>query len=94
MALLEDMFKGNVMTGLAVGVGAAVLAPVLVPAIGGALRPVAKEVIKLGLMVYDKGREAAANVGEMTEDIAAEARSEMAHRTSAASPPATEGATG
>ena len=84
MALLEDMFKGNMVTGLAVGVGAAVLGPVLVPALGSALRPLAKGVIKAGLVVYDRGREAAAGLGEMTEDLAAEARAEMGARQEAA----------
>ena len=84
MALLEDVFKGNLVTGLAVGVGAAVLGPVLVPALAGALRPVAKGVIKAGLTVYDRGREAAANLGEMTEDLAAEVRSEMEAEQAAA----------
>jgi len=92
MALLEDMFKGSVGTGLAVGIGAAVLAPVVIPAIGGLLRPVAKNVIKAGLIAYDKGREAAASLGEMTGDLAAEARSEMQAREAAAQPQAPGGA--
>ena len=42
MALLEDVFKGgNVVTGLAVGLGAAVIAPMVVPV----LRPLAKSVL-------------------------------------------------
>ena len=96
MALLEDVFKGNFVTGLAVGIGAAVLGPVLVPALGGALRPVAKGVIKAGLMAYDKGREAAASLSEMTEDLAAEVRSEMEaqHTAAAADVPKAEAATG
>jgi hypothetical protein len=38
MALLDDVFKGNVLTGLALGLGAALLAPT----IGQMLRPAVK----------------------------------------------------
>ena len=75
MALLEDVFKGgSILTGLAVGIGAAVVVPVIIPA----LRPIAKSVIKAGLMAYDQGRVALAELNEHTGDIVAEARSELA----------------
>ena len=75
MAFLEDMFKGgNIVAGLAIGVGAVVLAPVVIPA----LRPIAKSVIKVGLIAYDQGRVALADVNEHTGDIMAEARAELA----------------
>jgi hypothetical protein len=74
MSFVEDMFKGgNVMTGLAVGLGAAVVAPVVVPV----LRPLVKSVIKAGLIAYDEGRTALAELNERTGDIVGEARSEM-----------------
>lgn len=38
MALLEDMFKGNAVTGVAVGLAAIVLGPTLLPAVGRVLR--------------------------------------------------------
>jgi hypothetical protein len=76
MALLEDLFKGgNIVTGLAIGIGAAVLAPAVAPA----LRPLAKSVIKAGLVAYDQGRAMLAELNEMTGDIVAEARNEIAH---------------
>ena len=81
MALLEDMFKGGgIVTGLAVGIGAAVVAPVVVPA----LRPLAKSIIKAGLIAYDQGKVAFAEVAEKTEDIMAEARSELAEAAKSA----------
>jgi hypothetical protein len=74
MALFEDMFKGgNIVTGLAVGVGAVVLAPAVVPV----LRPLAKSLIKAGLVAYDQGRVALAELNERTADILAEARAEL-----------------
>jgi hypothetical protein len=88
------MMKGNVGTGLAVGIGAALLAPVVLPALGGLLRPVAKGVIKAGLIVYDRGREATASLSEMTGDLAAEARAEMHAREAGAQPQTAGGASG
>ena len=85
MAVLEDVFKGgNIVTGLALAVGAAVLAPVVLPAVSGLLRPAAKAAIKGGILVYDRGRQAVAELGEMTSDIAAEARADMGHAREAA----------
>ncbi len=71
---VEDVFKGgNIVTGLAVGVGVAVLAPVVKPL----LRPASKALIKAGLEVYDQCKVAAAELGERTTDVVAEARAEM-----------------
>ena len=74
MALLEDAFKGGgIMMAIAAGVGAALLAPVVIPA----LRPIAKSILKAGLIAYDQGRVALAELNEQTGDILAEARSEL-----------------
>jgi Protein of unknown function (DUF5132) len=75
MALLEDAFKGGgIMMAIGAGVGAALLAPVVIPA----LRPVVKSVLKAGLLAYDQGRVALAELNEQTGDILAEARAELA----------------
>jgi hypothetical protein len=76
MALLEDMFKGGAVTvtGLAVGVGALLLAPSVLPAIGQVLRPATKAVIKGGLVLY---RETVSEIGEVASDLFAEARAEL-----------------
>ena len=76
MALLEDMFKGNALTGVAVGAAALFLGPTVLPTIGRALRPVAKTMIKGGIMLY---RETVAGIGELTTDLVAEAKSELEH---------------
>ena len=65
MALLEDMFKGNLATGLAIGLGTMVLAPTVMPAIGRVLRPAAKAAIKGGMIVY---RETVADIKELTSE--------------------------
>jgi hypothetical protein len=78
MALFNGLFKSNIVTGLAVGIGAAVLGPVVVPAVARAAKPVAKAAIKGGLMLYVRGRETLAELGEVAEDVYAEATSEFA----------------
>ncbi|HYZ21295.1 MAG TPA: DUF5132 domain-containing protein [Rhodopila sp.] len=82
---LEDIFKGgNLVTGLAIGVGSAIVAPVVVPALGGLLRPAAKAVVKGGIVAYDWGRQAVAQVGEAASDMVAEARVGTQHAGEAA----------
>ncbi len=89
MALFEDMFKGgNIVTGLAVGIGTAVLIPAVAPALGSALRPAAKAAIKGGILAYDRGRQAMAQLGEFASDMAAEARADAHHAEAAAAEPA------
>jgi predicted metal-dependent phosphotriesterase family hydrolase len=74
MAGLEDVFKnGNLGTGLAVVVGAAVLSPIVLPL----LRPVAKTMIKAGIVAFDQGRAAFAELSERAGDMVAEVRHEM-----------------
>lgn len=75
MAVFEDMFKGGGMPGLAIGIGAAMLAPVLLPAVGKAMRPLAKAVIKTGISAY---RETTAQISAATSSIVEEARGELA----------------
>lgn len=75
MALFDGGFK--IGTGLLVGVGAILLAPVVIPAAAAVIRPVAKAAIKGGFVLYQKGREAIAETVEMFEDIAAEAKAEL-----------------
>ncbi|MBI5251743.1 MAG: DUF5132 domain-containing protein [Desulfomonile tiedjei] len=82
MAILDYMPKIDVWTGAAIGVGLLV-APVLIPMIATAARPVLKTVIKGGFMAYEKSREMVAEAVEMVEDLAAEARSEALAEMSA-----------
>jgi hypothetical protein len=77
MAIIEDIFEGNIGTGLAVGAGV-VLLPVVMPLITGIGRPLVKSVIKGGIVVYDTAREYLAEAGEYMSDITAEARAELA----------------
>jgi hypothetical protein len=74
MALIEDMFKTNAVTGVAIGAAALVLGPTLFPAIGRVLRPAAKTVIKGGLVLY---RETVGAIGDLTTDLVEEAKREL-----------------
>lgn len=77
MALFENGFPGNAVGGLAIGVGAWLLAPVIVPVLATVARPAAKAAIKGGMLLYEKGKELAAGTGEMMEDLMAEVRTEL-----------------
>jgi Protein of unknown function (DUF5132) len=78
MALMGNGLKGNIMTGLAIGIGAAILAPVVIPAVAAMAKPLTKAAIKGGVLLYERGKEVVAEAGEMMEDLMAEAKAEIA----------------
>lgn len=80
MALFEDLMKGE---GLGLGLGVAVVATLAAPVVLPLMRPLAKGVIKAGLLAYDQGRVALAELNERTGDIVGEARAEIAERAEA-----------
>jgi hypothetical protein len=90
MAMLDDIFQGNVLTAVAVGLGAVLLAPLA----GPVLRPATRAVIKGGILAY----QGLAELGEAMGDMVAEAQAELAfHRaaeTEAAATPARTGRRG
>lgn len=71
---LGDRMEGKGWLGWTIG--AVVLAPVVVPAISKALRPVAKEGIKGFLALSEKAREMLAETSEQMQDLVAEAKAE------------------
>ena len=76
MAISDMIPKNSLWTGIAVGAGLLV-APVVIPAVAGAVRPLLKAVIKGGYMLFEKGREMVAEVTELTEDLFEEAKAEV-----------------
>jgi len=73
MALMDDLLKGgNVVTGLVIGLGTLLLAPIAKQV----LRPAAKAVIKEGILAY----QGAAQVGQGTIDLLTESRAELDQR--------------
>jgi hypothetical protein len=77
MALLDDTL-GSLGTAVLIGVGAALVAPVLFPAAGAVLRPVAKGLIKGGLYLVDAAQEIIAEGSEQLSDLVAEVKAERA----------------
>ncbi len=91
MAMFDNGWKGNILTGLAIGIGSAVLAPVLIPVLASVAKPLTKAAIKGGLIVFEKGKEVAAETREVLEDLVAEARSELAEAEKGTLPESDEG---
>ena len=79
MAIFEDLTKGPVPVLL--GLGVAMAAPNVIPALAAGLRPMAKALVKGGLTLYDAAKEGVAEAGEQLNDLVAETRAEMAHNT-------------
>ncbi|MBV8615783.1 MAG: DUF5132 domain-containing protein [Acetobacteraceae bacterium] len=71
-------YGAGMATGLAVGVVAAFLRPLWLPAMARWGRPAAKAAIKQGVLAYELGRERVAELGESVSDLVAEAQVELA----------------
>ena len=83
--------NSNTAKGVAIGVGVALLAPVALAGLAGVGRPAARAAIKAGLLMYEKGLETAAELGEILEDLVAEAEAEIeADRTGGPEPGAND----
>ena len=96
MALFDDIIEGfgsSWVPTVLVGIGVALVAPVVVPALAAGMRPLAKAVIRGGIMVYDKGAEALAEAGEQLSHLVAEVRSEIDATAMAAADAAASAAT-
>jgi hypothetical protein len=90
---LEDIFKGFGLealgiegfealeagpTGIAAGIGALILTPIVVPVLTQVGKPLTKAAIKQGILAYEKGKEFFAEATEVFEDLVAEAKAELA----------------
>ena len=77
MASVQDIFKNNSVQAIAIGLGAAILAPVLLPALAKVAKPLGRAAIKAGILAYEKGKETVAEMGEVFDDLVAEAKAEL-----------------
>jgi hypothetical protein len=68
----RQFYQQNPLRTVALGVGAMVLAPTVLPL----LKPVAKATIKTGVTLYEKTKGAIAETGEVIGDLVAEAKAE------------------
>jgi hypothetical protein len=79
------LFNGGLKwgSGIAVGAGVVILAPIVIPVVTGVLRSLAKATIKGSMIAYEKAKVATAETIESVEDIAAEAKAELAESNKA-----------
>lgn len=75
--MIEVLFRRNVLIAVGVGIGVAVFAPVVIPALVRVGRPVIKGAIKVGVLAYQQSRETLAVVGEAVEDLVAEVQADL-----------------
>jgi hypothetical protein len=68
----------NTGSAIAIGAGAVLLAPFVIPVVASVVKPLLKAVIKGGMLAYENARIAVAETKETIEDITAEARAEIA----------------
>lgn len=77
MLKITDLMENAGKHRLIVGVGAVLLAPVVIPVVANIGKPVAKSIIKGSMVAYEKSKGAFAELGESWEDIVAEAKAEL-----------------
>jgi hypothetical protein len=75
---LGDWFEDLNTSGIIAGIGAIVLAPIVIPVVAKASKPIAKALIKGGILAYDKSKTLIAETGEILEDLVAEVQAELA----------------
>ncbi|MDD5033144.1 MAG: DUF5132 domain-containing protein [Methylococcaceae bacterium] len=80
MPNFQDLIKNDLARGIALGVGAALVAAAAIPVIVTATRPLARVALKSGILLLEKGREVMAEAGENFEDLVAEVKAEMAEQ--------------
>jgi galactitol-specific phosphotransferase system IIC component len=75
---MASWWKGDIVSGLAIGLGSAIVAPLVIPALSKTVRPLMKAAIKGGLVLWKTGKEKLAEVCELADDLLAEAKAEIA----------------
>ena len=79
MAQNDQLIKG-----VGLGLGAAILIPLIASALAPVVIPLARSALKAGVRVYEKGRETIEMIGETVEDVVAEVQDEMVEAKEAA----------
>ncbi len=77
MPPIHRLFNKDLTATVAIGVGAAILVPAAVVVLAPALRPLARSALKTGIRIYERGREATAELGEAFDDLVAEVHEEL-----------------
>jgi hypothetical protein len=76
--LIETVAEDFGVPGVIAGIGALVLAPILIPGVAKVGKPIAKAAIKGGIVFYEKSKGIFEETGEVFEDLIAEAKAELA----------------
>ena len=71
-------------SGVLVGAGIVILAPVVIPVVANVLKSLTKATIKGTMIAYQKAKIATAETIEGLEDLAAEAKAEISEKPEAA----------
>lgn len=74
MPRFDELLKNDVARGAAIGIGVATAAAFLLPAV----RPVARAMLKTGILCFERSRELIAEAGESLEDLVAEVKADLA----------------
>ncbi len=77
MAQLQELLKNEVVRNTALGVGLTVIVPVAVAALAPLVKPFARSSLKMGVLAWERGREVAAELAEIIDDMVAEVREEL-----------------
>ena len=67
----------NLIKGVAIGLGVALVAPVVIAALAPVVKPLARSALKAGVTAYEKGREALDEISETVDDVVAEVEEEL-----------------
>lgn len=73
---MARLINGSLLAAFAAGIAGGMVAPFVAPRLSRLARPGVKDVIKTGLAIYERGREAAAQLIETASDLTAEAMAE------------------
>lgn len=93
MIKIDDFIKSGTPLGIALGIGATVLAGAVIPilpVLAKTARPTARAAIKSGILLAERGREIMAEVSEELEDILAEARADLLRENEMSQPESPE----
>ena len=77
MNQLVVLMKNDVVKNLVIGLGVSILVPIVVNLLVPVVRPLARSTLKGGILVYEKGRETVAEIGEVVDDLVAEVQEEL-----------------
>lgn len=77
MPFPENPFRSDFAKGVALGLVAAAAVPLLLPLATTLRRPLVRAATRAGLVVYERTRDTLAELGEVADDFAAEARADL-----------------